>query len=102
MAFRKTVKCTYRPYINAGGFHEVKSVPVERGDGSNSHIVSSVSMSDLAKSTLPFVSLPDVLASGKPISGSVDFTPAAHSLESNVQTFLSTHLPESAESVESV
>lgn len=95
MAFRKSVKCTYRPFINSGGFFEVKSVPLERGDGSYSQIVKFVSVSDIAKTTLPIMSVDAVLASGKPISGNVSFAPSAHSLESRVTSFLNSRLPES-------
>lgn len=99
MAFRKKVKCNYRPFINCGGFSETKSVPVERGDGSSREEVVRVSISDIAKTSLPMLDLQSIVSSGKPIIGNVDFSPSVHNVEQNVMDFMSTHLPGNSDNV---
>lgn len=89
MAFRKKIRCSYQPPMNFGGFSERKSVPVERGDGLDSVEIKDVSMSDVAKTSLPMISLEAVLQSGKPIKGDVSFAPTDPTFALGVESTLS-------------
>lgn len=77
MAFRKTIRCgSGLPYFNIGGFDEPKTVSVECGDSVSREELKHISVTDIAETALPMVSLDAVLASGKPIKGDVSFAPS--------------------------
>lgn len=88
MAFRKKVKNNYVPPFNIGGFSEPKMVSSETGRGIKSVSLKSVSVPDVAKTSLPLMSLDSVRQSGKVIDGNVSFAPSDPTVIEDVQSYL--------------
>lgn len=87
MAFRKTIQSHYFPVPNSSGFGEVKFTQ-SSADGSSIRMARSfVDAESISKEALPLFSVSDVINSGQPIKGSVDFAPTDPAVrESRVAT----------------
>lgn len=75
MAFRKSVRCYYRPFISVHRFGEDSFDDVSVSD---SVIISQPSFKDcsvLSQSALPLIPLSSIVKSGKTIDGHISFMP---------------------------